>query len=87
MHALPGSGLCFGLHCWVYLSAVPFEKLGFNALPDKPMPKLAETIRHSLFAYMWSPIVLFGMLGGVMWASKDKSDRAGSSAGSATYPT
>jgi ferredoxin len=62
---------------WMYLSAVPFEKLGFNALPDKPMPKLAETIQHSLFAYMWSPIVLFGMLGGVMWASKDKGDRAG----------
>jgi len=62
---------------WMYLSAVPFEKLGFVTLPEKPMPRLAETIQHSLFAYMWSPIVLFGMLGGVMWASKDKSDRAG----------
>ena len=63
---------------WMYLSAVPFEKLGFVTLPDKPMPRLAETIQHSLFSYMWSPIVLFGMLGGVMWASKDKGDRAGS---------
>jgi formate dehydrogenase beta subunit len=62
---------------WMYLSAVPFEKLGFNALPDKPMPKLAETIQHNLFAYLWSPIVLFGMLSGVMWASKDKGDRDG----------
>jgi formate dehydrogenase iron-sulfur subunit len=62
---------------WMYLSAVPFEKLGFNALPEKSMPRLAETIQHSLFAYMWSPIVLFGMLGGVMWSSKDKGDRAG----------
>jgi formate dehydrogenase iron-sulfur subunit len=62
---------------WMYLSAVPFEKLGFVTLPEEPMPRLAETIQHSLFAYMWSPIVLFGMLGGVMWASKDKSDRAG----------
>jgi formate dehydrogenase iron-sulfur subunit len=40
------------------------------------MPRLAETIQHRLFSYLWSPIVLFGMLGGVMWASKDKGDRA-----------
>jgi formate dehydrogenase iron-sulfur subunit len=62
---------------WMYLSRVPFEKIGFNALPETPMPRLAESIQHSLFSYLWSPIVLFGMLGGVMWASKDKSDRAG----------
>jgi formate dehydrogenase iron-sulfur subunit len=61
---------------WMYISGVPFERLGFNSLPDKPMPKLAETIQHSLFSYLWSPIVLFAMLGGVMWASKDKGDRA-----------
>jgi formate dehydrogenase iron-sulfur subunit len=61
---------------WMYLSAVPFERLGFNTLPEKPMPRLAETIQHRLFSYLWSPIVLFGMLGGVMWASKDKGDRA-----------
>ena len=61
---------------WMYLSGEPFEKLGFNSLPDKPMPQLAETIQHALFSYLWSPIVLFGMLGGVMWASKDKGDRA-----------
>jgi formate dehydrogenase beta subunit len=62
---------------WMYLSGVPFEKLGFNALPETPMPRLAESIQHSLFSYLWSPIVLFGMLGGVMWASKDKRGRAG----------
>ncbi|GAB6906050.1 4Fe-4S ferredoxin iron-sulfur binding domain protein [Desulfosarcina cetonica] len=62
---------------WMYISGVPFEKLGFNTLPETPMPRLAETIQHSLFSYLWSPIVLFGMLGGVMWASKDKGDRGG----------
>jgi formate dehydrogenase iron-sulfur subunit len=62
---------------WMYLSGVPFEKLGFNRLPEEPMPKLAETIQHSLFSYLWSPIVLFGMLGGVMWASRNKGERAG----------
>ena len=62
---------------WMYLSGVPFEKVGFNSLPQTPMPRLAETIQHSLFSYLWSPIVLFGMLGGVMWASRDKRDREG----------
>lgn len=61
---------------WMYLSGVPFEKLGFNRMPEEPMPKLAETIQHSLFSYLWSPIVLFGMLGGLMWASRGKGDRA-----------
>ncbi|MBR9987313.1 MAG: hydrogenase 2 operon protein HybA [Desulfosarcina sp.] len=62
---------------WIYLSGVSFERVGFNALPETPIPRLAESIQHALFSYLWSPIVLFGMLGGVMWASKDKRDRSG----------
>jgi formate dehydrogenase beta subunit len=61
---------------WMYLSGVGFAKLGFNKLPESPMPRLAETIQHSLFSYLWSPIVLFGMLGGVMWTSRNRSGRA-----------
>jgi Fe-S-cluster-containing dehydrogenase component len=61
--------------CWMYLAGQPFEKLGFNKLPSKPMPQLAETIQHSLFSYLWSPIVLFGMLSGVMWSFRGKGDR------------
>ena len=60
---------------WMYLSAQPFEKLGFVTLPDHPMPRLAETIQHSLYSYLWSPIVLFGMLSGIMWAFRGKGDR------------
>ena len=54
---------------WMYISGIPFEKLGFIQVPDQPTPKLAETIQHTLFSYMWSPIVLFGLLSGVMWTS------------------
>ena len=44
------------------------------------MPKLPETIQHSLFGYLWSPIVLYGIIGGIMWAYKgngntDKEDK------------
>lgn len=60
---------------WMYLSGQPFEDLGFIQVPEKPLPQLAETIQHSLFSYLWSPIVLFGMLSGVMWGFRDKDDR------------
>jgi hypothetical protein len=60
---------------WMYLSAQPFEKLGFISLPNEPTPKLAETIQHSFFSYLWSPIMLFAMLSGIMWSFKDKSGR------------
>ncbi len=48
---------------WLYISAVPFEKVNLPVLPEKPMPKLSETIQHSLFSYLWSPIALFSILG------------------------
>jgi len=51
---------------WLYVSKVPFEKLGFQTLPTKPMPHLTETIQHSIFAYMWAPLTLFALLGGAM---------------------
>jgi Fe-S-cluster-containing dehydrogenase component len=59
---------------WMYISGVPFEKLGFINVPSHPTPKLAETIQHSLFSYLWSPILLFGLLGGIMWASRKNGD-------------
>jgi formate dehydrogenase iron-sulfur subunit len=62
---------------WMYLSGVPFEKLGFNTLPENPCPGWPKPFSTPCSAYLWSPIVLFGMLGGVMWSFKDKGDRAG----------
>lgn len=59
---------------WLYISAEPFAKLGFPELPDKPIPKLTETIQHSLFSYLWSPILLYGILGGVMYSKNRKKE-------------
>ncbi len=59
---------------WLYITAVSFEKLNLPALPDKPSPKLSETIQHSLFSYLWSPVLLFGILGTVMAATNRKGD-------------
>jgi Fe-S-cluster-containing dehydrogenase component len=60
---------------WLYLSGVPFERVGFIQVPHRPLTQLAESIQSSLFSYMWSPIVLFGMLGGIMWGFRNKGDR------------
>nr|WP_320190687.1 hydrogenase 2 operon protein HybA [uncultured Desulfobacter sp.] len=54
---------------WLYISAVPFETVNLPELPDKPMPKLSETIQHSLFSYLWSPIALFSLLGAIMFGT------------------
>jgi hypothetical protein len=51
----------------MYISSVPFSKLGFLKLPHKPMPKLSETLQHSLFSYLWSPILLFTVLSIVLF--------------------
>ena len=57
---------------WMYISGVPFEELGFPKVPQRPLPRLTESIQHGLFQYLWSPIVLFGVLGGVMYMNKHK---------------
>ncbi|MFZ2631975.1 MAG: hydrogenase 2 operon protein HybA [Desulfosalsimonadaceae bacterium] len=66
---------------WMYISGVPFEKLDFLQLPNDPMPKLSETVQHSLFSYLWSPIALYGILGGVMWIFKNKNEKADTEGG------
>lgn len=61
---------------WLYVSSVPFSKLNFPQLPEKPSPKLSETIQHSLFSYLWSPILLFGLLGGIIYKSEKGNENS-----------
>jgi formate dehydrogenase beta subunit len=60
---------------WMYISGVPFERIGFQKLPTDPMPRLSETIQSSLFSYLWSPLVLFGALGVVMGITSRHSEK------------
>ncbi len=60
---------------WLYLSDVEFNKVDFQDLPSEPIPKLPETIQHSLFSYLWSPIALFGVLSVVMANAKSKKNK------------
>ncbi|MFW6314940.1 MAG: 4Fe-4S ferredoxin, partial [Desulfohalobiaceae bacterium] len=54
----------------MYISKEPFQELGFAQVPHTPMPKLTESLQHTLFSYLWSPILLFGVLGWVLRATK-----------------
>ncbi len=48
---------------WLYIAGQPFDRLGFLDVPDSPLPQRTESIQHALFSYLWSPAVLFGVLG------------------------
>lgn len=61
---------------WLYLSGVPFERVGFIPVPHRPLTQLAESIQSTLFSYLWSPIVLFGLLSGLMWRQRRQGGRA-----------
>jgi formate dehydrogenase iron-sulfur subunit len=59
---------------WMYLSPVPFEKLGFLELPDKAPPRMTESIQHGIFKYFAPPAMLFGLLSASMHLLKNRGD-------------
>ncbi len=60
--------------CWMYISKEPMESLGLPSVPKGPIPKLTESIQSTFFKYLWSPILLFGILGCIMKVSKSKEN-------------
>jgi len=54
-----------GTQC-LYLSHVPFEKLGLPVLGTESTPTLQRTIQHSIYKGFAAPIALYGLLGFVM---------------------
>ena len=59
----------------LYLSHVPFDKLGLPALGEEPAPKLAQSIQHGVYRGFVAPVALYAVLGAVMWRNrKEKSD-------------
>jgi Fe-S-cluster-containing dehydrogenase component/Ni/Fe-hydrogenase subunit HybB-like protein len=57
---------------WMYLSAAPFEKIGFLQLSSAAPSVLTETIQHSVFKYGLPPLALYGVLGGLMYLNKPR---------------
>jgi Fe-S-cluster-containing dehydrogenase component len=46
----------------LYLSSVPFEKLGLPSLPDRSYAGISEGLQHSIYKFMALPTLLLGAL-------------------------
>lgn len=57
----------------LYLSHVPFEKLGFKFDSEEPVPELQQTVQHGLYQGFIAPAALYAILGGVMWRNRKKN--------------
>jgi formate dehydrogenase beta subunit len=58
----------------LYLSAVPFEQLGFPALGPDPAPSLARLIQHGVYKGFFAPVALYGALAAVMWKNRSTEE-------------
>ena len=56
----------------LYLSHVPFEKLGFKFDSEEPVPEMQQTIQHGVYQGFIAPAALYAMLGVVMWRNRRK---------------
>jgi ferredoxin len=54
----------------LYLSAVPFEKLGLPELGEESVPHLSETVQHGIYQGFTVPIAIYGLLAGVIWRNR-----------------
>jgi formate dehydrogenase beta subunit len=54
----------------LYLSSVPFERLGFPALGEDPVPELSETLQHAINQGFAAPLALYGALAVVMFRNR-----------------
>jgi Fe-S-cluster-containing dehydrogenase component len=60
----------------LYLSAVPFEKLGLPKLGDEPVPQLSESVQHSIYQGFVLPGALYALLAFVMWRNRKAEARS-----------
>jgi len=54
----------------LYLSHVPFEKLGLPDLGDRPAPQRARAIQHGVYRGFVAPVALYGALAFVMMRNR-----------------
>ena len=52
----------------LYLSHVPFEKLGFRFSEEEAVPELQQTIQHGIYQGFIAPVALYAVLGAVIVA-------------------
>jgi hypothetical protein len=52
---------------WMYLLPLKPSKLGLPEYSERPAPAQSESIQHSVFKYFIPPILLYIVLGAMMW--------------------
>lgn len=57
----------------LYLSHVPFDKIGLPTLSDRAVPDQQRTIQHGIYQGFVAPVVLYGVLGAVIWRNRRKA--------------
>ena len=62
-----------GTQC-LYLSHVPFDKIGLPALGEESTPSLQRTIQHSIYKGFAAPVALYGLLGAVLLRNRKKTE-------------
>jgi formate dehydrogenase iron-sulfur subunit len=59
---------------WLYLAARDFSTLDFPQVGTRPMPGTSESIQHGIFAYFMPPVLLYALLGTLMWITKKRKE-------------
>jgi len=62
----------------LYLSHVPFDRIGFPPLTDEPAPELARSVQHGVYRGFVAPLALYGVLG--MIAFRNRKTQVGEDA-------
>jgi Fe-S-cluster-containing dehydrogenase component len=58
----------------LYLSHVPFEKLGFRFNDEQSVPHVQQTVQHGVYKGFAAPIALYAVLGAVMFRNRRRND-------------
>lgn len=61
----------------LYLSHVPFEKIGLPEYPDQGVPTVAYTVQESIYKGFIAPVALYGVLAAVMLRNRRKDSVEG----------
>ena len=56
----------------VYLSHVPFERIGLPSFPDQGVPTVAYTVQESIYKGFIAPVALYGVLAAVMLRNRKR---------------
>jgi hypothetical protein len=62
---------------WLYLASIDFAQLKFPKLGLRPAPGVSESIQHGIFAYFVPPVLLYALLGVVMWMNRNRPHQGG----------